>query len=64
MAAHPDLLTAIVPLRDGVSIAVKRGEVPDLKPGLDALARATAALRAADFNDNAAEQSAAVRPRS
>jgi predicted O-methyltransferase YrrM len=64
VAAHPDLLTAIVPLRDGVSIAVKRGDAPDLKPGLEALARATAVLRAADFNDNAAEQSAAVRPRS
>ena len=64
VAAHPDLLTAIVPLRDGVSIAVKRGDAPDPKPGLDALARATAALRAADFNDNAAEQPAAVRQRS
>src|SRR5256885_413801 len=64
VAAHPDLLTAIVPLRDGVSIAVKRGDVPDLEPGLDTLARATAALRAADFNDNAAEQSVAVRQRS
>src|SRR6476660_4672462 len=26
LAAHPDLLTAIVPLRDGVSISVKRAE--------------------------------------
>jgi predicted O-methyltransferase YrrM len=24
VAAHPDLLTSIVPLRDGVSISVKR----------------------------------------
>jgi len=64
VAAHPDLLTAIVPLRDGLSIAIKRGERRDLKPGLDALARATAALRAADFNDNAAGQQAAVGPRS
>jgi hypothetical protein len=32
--------------------ADKRG-LPDLKPILEALARATAALRQADFNDNA-----------
>jgi predicted O-methyltransferase YrrM len=60
VAAHPDLLTAIVPLRDGVSIALKRGEPATLRPGLDALARATAALRAADFNANAAERPAGV----
>src|SRR5215831_17996486 len=64
VAARPDLLTAIVPLRDGVSIAIKRWELPDLKPGLDTLARATAALRAADFNEHAAERSAAGRLRS
>jgi hypothetical protein len=28
-------------------------DLPDLKPLLEALARATAALRHADFNDNA-----------
>jgi hypothetical protein len=30
-----------------------RRRLPDLKPLLEALARATRALRAADFNDNA-----------
>lgn len=51
--AHPQLMTAIVPLRDGVAIAVKRG-VPELKPLLDTLARSTRVLRDADFNDDAA----------
>lgn len=50
--AHPALMTATVPLRDGVAIAVKRGS-PELKPMLDTLARATHALREADFNDDA-----------
>ncbi len=50
--AHPALMTATVPLRDGVAIAVKRGS-PELKPMLDTLARATRALREADFNDDA-----------
>ena len=52
LTAHPQLTTAIVPLRDGVAIAVKRGS-PELKPMLDTLARATQALRKADFNDDA-----------
>jgi predicted O-methyltransferase YrrM len=51
--AHPQLMTAIVPLRDGVAIAVKRGSEPDLKPMLDTLGRATRTLREADFNDQA-----------
>jgi predicted O-methyltransferase YrrM len=50
--AHPELMTATVPLRDGVAIAVKRGS-PQLKSMLDTLARATQALRQADFNDDA-----------
>jgi predicted O-methyltransferase YrrM len=50
--AHPELVTATVPLRDGVAIAVKRGS-PQLKSMLDTLARATQALREADFNDDA-----------
>jgi Predicted O-methyltransferase len=50
--AHPALMTATVPLRDGVAIAVKRGS-GELKPMLDTLARATHALREADFNDDA-----------
>jgi hypothetical protein len=45
-------MTATVPLRDGVAIAVKRGS-PELQPILDALGRSTRALRHADFNDNA-----------
>src|SRR5438034_219623 len=33
LATHPQLMTAIVPLRDGVAIAVKRGSPdPELKP--------------------------------
>ena len=50
--AHPQLMTATVPLRDGVAIAVKRGSA-ELAPMLGALSRATRALREADFNDNA-----------
>src|SRR3989442_472910 len=54
LATHPQLMTAIVPLRDGVAIAVKRGSPdPELKPMLDALGRATRTLREADFNDHA-----------
>ena len=45
-------MTATIPLRDGVAIAVKRG-APELKPMLDTLDRATRALRGADFNDDA-----------
>ncbi len=50
--AHPGLLTATVPLRDGVAISVKRGS-PEVGPMLDTLARSTRTLRAADFNDDA-----------
>ena len=54
LTAHPQVMTAIVPLRDGVAIAVKRGTPdPDLKPMLDTLGRATRTLREADFNDQA-----------
>jgi predicted O-methyltransferase YrrM len=49
---HPQLITAIVPLRDGVAISVKRGS-PELRPMLETLARAGRALREADFNDDA-----------
>ena len=52
--AHPQLMTAIIPLRDGVAIAAKRGlQEPGLKPMLEALGRATRTLREADFNDQA-----------
>ena len=40
-------------LRSAQADAERRG-LPDLKPLLEALARATQMLRAADFNDNAA----------
>ena len=49
---HPELMTATVPLRDGVAISVKRGS-SELQPLLHTLARATQALREADFNDDA-----------
>ncbi len=49
--AHPALMTATVPLRDGLAIAVKRGS-RELTPMLDTLARSTHALRKADFNDD------------
>jgi len=49
--AHPQLLTATVPLRDGVAIAVKRGSA-ELQPILETLSRATHTLRQADFNDD------------
>ncbi len=39
-------------LQAAVADAERRG-LPELKPILEALARATTALRAADFNDNA-----------
>jgi caffeoyl-CoA O-methyltransferase len=52
--AHPQLMTATVPLRDGVAIAVKRGS-SELRPILDALGRSTRALRKADFNDDASK---------
>jgi predicted O-methyltransferase YrrM len=50
--AHPHLLTATVPLRDGVAISVKR-QGSGLEPMLGTLARSTRALRTADFNDDA-----------
>jgi len=37
-----------------IADAERRG-IPELRPLLEALARSTRALRAADFNDNAAE---------
>jgi len=49
---HPQLITEIVPLRDGVAISVKRGSA-ELRPMLDTLARAGRSLRDADFNDDA-----------
>jgi predicted O-methyltransferase YrrM len=52
LSVHPELMTATVPLRDGIAIAVKLGS-SELKPMLDALARATRMLREADFNDDA-----------
>ena len=39
-------------LQAAIADAEKRG-LPDLKPILEALARSTQALRAADFNDEA-----------
>ena len=39
-------------LQAAIADAEKRG-LPDLKPLLEALARSTQALRAADFNDDA-----------
>jgi len=39
-------------LQSAVADAERRG-LPELKPLLDALAKATTALRAADFNDDA-----------
>ena len=41
-------------LRAAVEDAERRG-LPELKPLLEALAQATRALRAADFNENAAQ---------
>jgi hypothetical protein len=42
-------------LKAAVADAERRG-LPELKPLLEAIARATQALRAADFNDDAAER--------
>ena len=52
-------------LQAATADAEKRG-LPELKPMLDTLARATAALRAADFNDDASgpPQSAVRNPQS
>ena len=41
-------------LRAAIADAERRG-LPELKPLLETLARSTKALRAADFNDNAAK---------
>ena len=51
-------------LQAAVADAAKRG-LPELKPILETLAKATTALRAADFNDDAAasrQSSVASRP--
>ena len=52
-------------LQAAIADAEKRG-LPELKPILETLARATRALRAADFNDNASgrPQSAVRNPQS
>jgi hypothetical protein len=42
-------------LQASLADAEKRG-LPELKPILETLARATAALRAADFNDDASHE--------
>jgi hypothetical protein len=41
-------------LQAAIADAEKRG-IPELKPLLEALARSTRALRAADFNDDASK---------
>ena len=41
-------------LRAAIDEAERRG-LPELKPLLEALARSTRALRAADFNENASQ---------
>jgi hypothetical protein len=46
-------------LRAAIADAEARG-VPELKPILETLARATTALRAADFNDDASGKQSAV----
>ncbi len=47
-------------LENAVQDADRRG-LPDLKPLLEALARATATLRSADWNDDAAGESGPAR---
>ena len=49
---NEDTMTIEAWLRVALADADRRG-LPDLKPLLEALARATKALRAADFNDHA-----------
>jgi len=49
-------------LESAVTDAERRG-LPELKATLETLARATAALRAADFNDNAAGERGVNGPR-
>jgi len=52
-------------LEAAIADAERRG-LPELKPILETLARATRALRGADFNDDASDgrRSAAVSPQS
>ena len=47
-------------LQAAIADAERRG-LPELKPILEGLARTTAALRAADFNDDASGLQSAVR---
>jgi len=49
-------------LAAAIADADRRG-LPDLKPLLEALARATSALRAADFNANASGSVPSLEPR-
>ena len=46
-------------LQAAIADAERRG-LPELKPLLEALARSTKALRAADFNDDASGQQSSV----
>jgi hypothetical protein len=46
-------------LKAAIADAERRG-LPELKSALEAIARATAALRAADFNDHAAGEQSSV----
>ena len=48
-------------LQAAIADAERRG-LPELKPILETLARATKALRAADFNDRADGQPSAISP--
>jgi hypothetical protein len=50
-------------LQSAVADAERRG-LPELKPILEALARATTTLRAADFNDHAAAPGSVAEPQS
>jgi hypothetical protein len=49
-------------IEDGKSDAYRR-KLPELADLLDGLARSTAALRAADWNDDAARDTHAAKPR-
>ena len=53
-------MTIKVWLENAVQDAERRG-LPDLKPLLEALARATSALRSADWNDDATGEADAAR---
>jgi len=46
-------------LKAAIADAERRG-LPELKSALETLARATAALRAADFNDHATDEQSSV----